>query len=45
MYQFCGDADGMERSRYFGSSKDIYAFDHFMAAVASYVPNFMLLQA
>ena len=44
MYQFCGDADGMTRSRYYGASKDIYAMDHFMAAFAQYVPGFMLLE-
>lgn len=25
MYEFCGDVDAFERSRYFGMSKDIYA--------------------
>lgn len=30
MYEFAEDAGGMERSRYFGYSKDLYHFDHFL---------------
>lgn len=30
MYEFGWDIGGMERSRYFGYSKDLYHFDHFM---------------
>lgn len=30
MYEFSEDAGGMERSRYFGFSKDLYHFDHFL---------------
>lgn len=29
-YEFGYDIGGMERSRYFGYSKDLYHFDHFM---------------
>ncbi|PNH02339.1 hypothetical protein TSOC_011694 [Tetrabaena socialis] len=29
-YEFAADAGGMERSRYFGFSKDLYHLDHFM---------------
>ncbi|GFR48818.1 hypothetical protein Agub_g10770, partial [Astrephomene gubernaculifera] len=29
-YEFAADAGGMERSRYFGFSKDLYHFDHFL---------------
>lgn len=29
-YEFGEDIGGMERSRYFGYSKDLYHFDHFM---------------
>lgn len=28
LYEFCADAGGMERSRYFGVSKDLYHLDH-----------------
>eukprot|EP00878_Enallax_costatus_P014078 GHUV01014723.1.p1 GENE.GHUV01014723.1~~GHUV01014723.1.p1 ORF type:complete len:200 (+),score=36.28 GHUV01014723.1:956-1555(+) len=30
MYEFAADAGSMERSRYFGFSKDLYHFDHFL---------------
>ncbi|CAG9460723.1 unnamed protein product [Pedinophyceae sp. YPF-701] len=30
MYEFCEGAGAMERSRYFGYSKDLYHFDHFL---------------
>ena len=30
MYEFGLDIGGMERSRYFGISKDLYHFDHFL---------------
>ena len=30
MYEFGWDIGGMERSRYFGYSKDLYHFDHFL---------------
>ena len=33
LYAFCGDVSPMERSRFFGQSKDIFAVDHFMSAV------------
>jgi len=29
-YEFGEDIGGMERSRYFGYSKDLYHFDHFL---------------
>lgn len=35
MYEFAEDAGSMERSRYFGFSKDLYHFDHFMGECAS----------
>eukprot|EP00239_Pterosperma_sp_CCMP1384_P011032 CAMPEP_0197862994 /NCGR_PEP_ID=MMETSP1438-20131217/40147_1 /TAXON_ID=1461541 /ORGANISM="Pterosperma sp., Strain CCMP1384" /LENGTH=216 /DNA_ID=CAMNT_0043480731 /DNA_START=1 /DNA_END=651 /DNA_ORIENTATION=+ len=38
MYDFCEGAGGMERSRYFGYSKDLYHFDHFMGCVRSTYP-------
>mmetsp|Transcript_44561 Transcript_44561/g.141889 ORF Transcript_44561/g.141889 Transcript_44561/m.141889 type:complete len:135 (+) Transcript_44561:747-1151(+) len=41
LYAFCGDATAMERSRFFGPSKDIYQFDHFMGAVGQYIPGFI----
>lgn len=30
LYEFGYDIGGMERSRYFGMSKDLYHFDHFL---------------
>ena len=30
MYEFAEDAGDMERSKYFGFSKDLYHFDHFL---------------
>mmetsp|Transcript_10484 Transcript_10484/g.36211 ORF Transcript_10484/g.36211 Transcript_10484/m.36211 type:complete len:257 (+) Transcript_10484:1399-2169(+) len=30
MYEFCEGSGSMERSRYFGYSKDLYHFDHFL---------------
>jgi hypothetical protein len=30
MYEFGKDVGGLERSKYFGYSKDLYHFDHFM---------------
>lgn len=30
MYEFAADAGEMERSKYFGFSKDLYHFDHFL---------------
>lgn len=32
MYEFAEDVGGLDRSRYFGYSKDLYHFDHFMGA-------------
>lgn len=29
MYEFALDVGGLERSRYFGYSKDLYHLDHF----------------
>lgn len=29
-YEFAEEAGSMERSRYFGYSKDLYHFDHFL---------------
>lgn len=34
MYEFGEDVGGLDRSRYFGFSKDLYHFDHFMGAAA-----------
>ena len=33
MYEFGYDIGGMERSRYFGMSKDLYHFDHFLGKI------------
>lgn len=35
MYEFAEDVGGLERSRYFGYSKDLYHFDHFMGEFAN----------
>lgn len=35
MYEFAEDVGGLERSRYFGYSKDLYHFDHFRALQCS----------
>lgn len=32
-YEFAADAGGMERSRYFGFSKDLYHLDHFLGGL------------
>lgn len=32
LYEFAEDCGSMERSRYFGFSKDLYHFDHFLGA-------------
>ena len=32
LYAFCGDIAPMDRSRFFGQSKDMFAMDHFQAA-------------
>jgi hypothetical protein len=34
LYEFAEDTGGMERSDYFGFSKDLYHFDHFMGTSA-----------
>ena len=44
-YEWCGDIDAFERSRYFGVSKDIYQFDHFMSAWTQHFPGFLELKA
>ncbi len=44
MYEFNGDVDAFERSRYFGVSKDIYQYDHFMSAWAQHYPGFLELK-
>jgi len=44
-YAFCGDAAAMERSRFFGQSKDIYQFDHFMAAFGQLANGLIDLQS
>jgi hypothetical protein len=36
LYDFCADAGSMERSRYFGFSKDLYHLDHFLSITAVY---------
>ncbi|KAK9829769.1 hypothetical protein WJX72_007786 [[Myrmecia] bisecta] len=38
MYEFGEDIGGMERSRYFGFSKDLYHFDHFIGMRLEVVP-------
>ena len=40
LYEFCFDAGSMERSRYFGFSKDLYHLDHFLGVTAVYPPLF-----
>lgn len=42
MYEFGEDIGGMERSRYFGFSKDLYHFDHFMVSRACLFGYFLL---
>lgn len=39
MYAFAEDAGGMERSRYFGFSKDLYHFDHFLGKTNSQIDH------
>jgi hypothetical protein len=39
MYDFCEGAGGMERSRYFGYSKDLYHFDHFLGGFQNEFPG------
>ncbi|KAI8464889.1 MAG: hypothetical protein J3K34DRAFT_438898 [Monoraphidium minutum] len=39
MYEFCYDAGSMERSRFFGFSKDLYHVDHFMGAIGNFCPE------
>ena len=41
-YEFGEDIGGMERSRYFGYSKDLYHFDHFMGMIAAACQNYSL---
>jgi len=36
LYSFCRDAGSMERSKYFGYSKDLYHLDHFLNIAAVY---------
>lgn len=36
LYAFCRDAGSMERSKYFGFSKDLYHLDHFLNIAAVY---------
>ena len=38
-YEFCEGAAGMERSRYFGYSKDLYHFDHFLGEFQNAFPE------
>ncbi|GMH41087.1 hypothetical protein BSKO_08997 [Bryopsis sp. KO-2023] len=44
MYVFAEDAGGMERSYYFGFSKDLYHFDHFLGGFPTSLPEFMNLK-
>lgn len=44
MYVFANDGGGMERSRYFGYSKDIYHFDHFLGGFRNAFPELLNLQ-
>jgi hypothetical protein len=37
LYEFAADAGDMERSRFFGISKDLYHLDHFLA-IRSFYP-------
>lgn len=39
MYDFCEGAGSLERSRYFGYSKDLYHFDHFMGGLRTSFPG------
>lgn len=41
LYEFCYDAGSLERSRFFGFSKDLYHLDHFMGAVANFCPELL----
>ncbi|CAG9463475.1 unnamed protein product [Pedinophyceae sp. YPF-701] len=45
LFEFCGDADAMERSRYMGRSSDLYIQDHFMGTVAGEYPALVNLEA
>ena len=42
MYEFALDVGGLERSRYFGYSKDLYHLDHF--AGNYWIPPFQLTE-
>lgn len=44
MYVFANDGGGMERSRYFGYSKDIYHFDHFLGGFRNAFPDLLELE-
>ncbi|KAK9812288.1 hypothetical protein WJX73_010026 [Symbiochloris irregularis] len=39
MYEYGLDIGGMERSRYFGMSKDLYHFDHFLGQFQNSFPD------
>jgi hypothetical protein len=39
LYEFCYDSGSLERSRFFGFSKDIYHFDHFEGGLYSFAPE------
>ncbi|QDZ22304.1 hypothetical protein HOP50_07g48420 [Chloropicon primus] len=41
MYEFCEGAGSMERSRYFGFSKDLYHFDHFLGGFQNEFPELL----
>ena len=43
LYEFCLDAGSMERSRYFGFSKDLYHMDHFMGGFRAFYPTLFTL--
>lgn len=43
MYEFAEDAGDMERSKYFGFSKDLYHFDHFLGGFTNFLPGLVNL--
>eukprot|EP00803_Ostreobium_quekettii_P007525 evm.model.scf_596.2 EVM.evm.TU.scf_596.2 scf_596:17060-18977(+) len=43
LYEFAEDAGGMERSGYFGFSKDLYHFDHFLGGFLNAYPELVNL--
>jgi len=44
-YGFCEGSGSMERSRYFGYSKDLYHFDHFLGQFQNAFPELLGLES